>query len=264
MTAEELIHSAQPQEALAELQAEIRRKPEDQRLRIFLFQLNCVLGRWAKALTQLQVLAGLDPQTSLLAHIFRPVIESEVFRTEVFAGHRKPLIFGEPEEWMGTLLQASDCVAGGQFAAAARLREQAFAAAPATCGRVDGQSFQWIADADSRLGPMLEVIIADRYFWVPFCRIRRIALEKPTDLRDLVWLPAQFVWVNGGEASGHIPTRYPGSDQSPDGPLCLARTTVWREQPHGCFLGLGQRVIATDQFERGLLECRVIDLEEST
>ena len=84
---------------------------------------------------------------------------------------------------------------GGQFAAAARLREQAFAAAPATCGRVDGQSFQWIADADSRLGPMLEVIIADRYFWVPFCRIRRIALEKPTDLRDLVWLPAQFAGV---------------------------------------------------------------------
>jgi type VI secretion system protein ImpE len=260
MNAEDLVRAAQPEEALAQLQEEIRRKPEDARLRIFLFQLNCVLGRWEKALTQLQVLAGLNPETNLLARIFQPVIQSEAFRAEVFAGERSPLLFGEPAEWMGLLVQANECIAKGRGDAAAELRARAFEAAPATPGTLDGQAFAWIADADSRLGPMIEAIMEGRYFWVPFCRIKRIALEKPTDLRDLVWLPAQFVWANGGEATAHIPTRYPGSERATDGQLSLARKTDWREAAPGCFVGLGQRVWATDAFERGLLECRLIDL----
>jgi len=264
MNAEELLRAARPEEALAELQNEIRAKPEDGRLRIFLFQLNCVLGRWEKALTQLQVLAGLNPETQLLARIFQPVIQSEAFRAEVFAGQRSPLIFGEPAEWMGLLVEANECLARGRADAATELRTRAFEAAPATPGTWDGQPFEWIADADSRLGPMIEAVIEGRYFWVPFCRIQRIALEKPTDLRDLVWLPAQFVWTNGGEAAAHIPTRYPGSERAADGQLSLARKTEWQQPAPGCFIGLGQRLLATDAGERGLLECRLIDLRPAT
>ena len=63
MTAKEYLASGQPDKALLELQNEIRAHPEDPKLRIFLFQLHCVLGNWTKALTQLQVIAGIDPDT---------------------------------------------------------------------------------------------------------------------------------------------------------------------------------------------------------
>jgi len=71
------------------------------------------------------------------------------------------------------------------------------------------------------------VILEGRYVWVPFCRIKRVNIERPADLRDLVWAPAQFVWTNGGEASGHIPGRYPQTEKSADGALRLARKTDW-------------------------------------
>jgi type VI secretion system protein ImpE len=256
--AEELIKAGRLDEALADLNQAVRAKPDDGRLRVFLFQLNCVLGRWDKALTQLGVLADLGVETKLLAQIFRPVIQCEALRAEVFAGKRTPIIFGEPLEWVGYLAQANALAAQGKFQAAADLRDRAFEAAPASAGNVDGKPFAWFADADTRLGPVLELILDGKYYWVPFCRIQRIVIEPPTDLRDLVFLPVQIVWSNGGEATAHIPTRYAGTEKSNDGALALARRTDWSEPAEGFAFGLGQRVFATDEGEFPLLECKCI------
>ena len=264
MNSAELVQAGRREEGLSALQAEIRGKPEDQRLRIFLFQLDCLLGQLEKALTQLQVVASLNAETMLLAQIFRPVIACELLRREVFAGKRTPLIFGEPMEWMGDLLQAHALTARGEFAAADESRTRAFAAAPASSGTINGEPFDWIADADSRLGPMLEAIIEGKYYWVPFARLKTIQTEKPTDLRDLVWLPSQFTWTNGGSAPGHIPVRYPGTEESSDGLLRLARQTEWHQPSGGTSLGLGQRVLATDAGEYPLLACRSLEVTPVT
>ena len=264
MKAEELIRAGQLEEALADLQNAVRSKPDDVRLRIFLFQLQCVLGKWDKALVQLHVLADLNAETFLLARVFEPVIQCERLRAEIFSGRRTPIIFGEPLPWIGLLVQANEHVARGEYQAAQPLRDQAFEDAPASAGKVNDQPFTWIADSDSRLGPILEVILEGRYYWVPFCRIKHIATEKPVDLRDLVWLAARFTWTNGGEASGHIPTRYVHTETASNGELRLSRKTEWKEQAGGFYLGTGQRILATDQGEYPLLDCRTVDLAEAS
>ncbi len=260
MNSAELVQAGRLEEGLTALQSEIRNKPEDTRLRIFLFQLNCVLGRLDKALTQLQVIASLNAETMLLAQIFRPVITCEMLRREVFAGKRTPIIFGEPMEWLGSLVQAGELVAKGEFEAAADSRAKAFDAAPASAGKMNGEPFEWIADADSRLGPVVEAIIEGKYYWVPFCRIQKVEMPKPSDLRDLVWMPAQFTWTNGGSVPGHIPARYPATEQATDDQLRLVRQTQWREEAGETYLGLGQRVLSTDSKEYPLMECRTIEL----
>lgn len=263
MKAAELVQAGRLMEALNALQGEIRQNPADSKLRIFLFQLNCVLGRLDKALTQLQVVASLNAETMLLAQIFRPVIACELLRREVFAGKRTPLLFGEPAEWMGLLVQANSLLAEGKTKSATELRAKALEAAPTTSGQVDGQAFEWIADADSRLGPMLEVILEGKYYWIPFCRIAQVEIEKPSDLRDLVWTPARFTWINGGAVSGHIPVRYPDTEKAEDDGLRLSRKTAWREAAGDAFLGLGQRVLATDAADFPLLQCRTIQLNNA-
>lgn len=260
MSSAELVQAGKLEDALSVLQTEIRNKPEDSRLRIFLFQLNCVLGRWDKALTQLQVIASLDAETMLLAQIFRPVISCELLRREVFEGKRTPLIFGEPMDWLGLLLGANELVAKGKYAAAADARAKAFEQAPASTGKIDGEEFEWIADADSRLGPVLEAYVEGKYYWIPFSRIRKVETNKPSDLRDLVWMPSQFTWSNGGTAVGHIPVRYPGTESSADGVLRLSRKTEWEEKAGETFLGLGQRVLATSANEHPLLACGTIEI----
>ena len=276
MTAEEHLRAGRLSDCLQTLQQSIRGNASDPKLRVFLFQLLCVMGQWERALNQLQVLASLGPETMMMARVFEPVLQCEMFRAKVFAGQHTPIIFGEPEEWMGHVIQANEMTAKGQFSAAQELRDKAFETAPAVAGTItrhaksadapSGKSeamaaepFEWIADADVRLGPMLEAVVEGHYYWVPFSRIKRIHLEPPSDLRDLVWAPAEFIWTNGGEASGHISARYPGTEQSVDDQLRLARKTDWIERD-GFTAGLGQRLFATDAGEYPLLSCRTIDL----
>lgn len=260
MNAEELIRAGKVDEALQSLQEAIRNDASNPKLRVFLFQLLCLQGKWERALNQLQLVANIDADTMLLAQIFQPVIQCEMLRAEIFAGKRTPLIFGEPMEWVGLLVQSGHLAAQGNFKAALALRDQAFEAAPTTSGRIGDRIFTWIADVDSRLGPVLEVIFEGKYYWVPFARIKSLRMEPPQDLRDLVWRPAQFIWANGGQAAAHIPVRYPGTEASGDGQLLLARKTEWEEHPGGYSTGLGQRMLATDEEEHPLLECKTIEL----
>jgi len=248
---------------LEALQGEVRRRPDDPRQRIFLAQLLMVLGQWERALTQLGVLKELDAATVPMVHSYGAAIQCERLRAGVFRGERSPLLFGEPEPWMALMSQAVGLLANGRTAEAVEVRGRALEAAPASAGTLNGTSFEWLMDADSRLGPMFEVLLNGSYYWVPVHRVREIRIEPPGDIRDFVWLPAEFVWVNGGEAVGLIPTRYPGSEDSADDAIRLARKTEWGSDADTA-IGLGQRMLATNAFEMPLLDVRSIKLEPQT
>ena len=263
MQAEELLRAGRLEEALAALEEQVRSDPADAKLRVFLFQLLAVMGDWERALSQLNVAAELDALNLLMAQVCRAALNCEALRAEVFAGKRSPLIFGEPDEWVGWLVQANQMIAEGKYQGAQKLRERAFESAPGVAGSIDNHQFEWIADADSRLGPVLEAIVDGKYYWIPFTAIKGIRIEPPTDLRDTVWCPAQFTWANSGEAAGFIPTRYPGSESSEDSAIQLSRKTEWAEQPGDTYLGLGQRVFATNKDEFSLMQVRQVDLDHS-
>ncbi len=269
MPAEFDLHDATLEQTLERLQTVIRGEPGVPAHRAFLFQLLAVLGQWERALTQLAVLGETEPAAIPMAHAYREAVQCEVLRAQVFAGTRAPVVFGEPEEWLALMLEALKLTAAGRFEQAQDLRADAYEKAPSTSGTLvaeedgaatAGRPFEWIADADSRLGPVLEAVVNGRYYWVPFHRVRRLTLERPADLRDLVWLPAQFQWANGGEAAGLVPTRYAGTEGSAEDDLRLARRTEWLERPGETFLGVGQRMRATAAGEHALLDVRRVDL----
>jgi type VI secretion system protein ImpE len=142
---------------------------------------------------------------------------------------------------------------------ATRQRTEALESAPASAGTINGTEFSWLADADSRLGPVMEVLMEGKYYWVPFERITRVVLEAPTDLRHLVWLPARFTWTTGGESSGWIPCRYPGSEIASDDRIRLGRLTTWEEFAPGSFRGLGQRMLSSNVEDHSILEVRLVE-----
>nr|WP_319515867.1 type VI secretion system accessory protein TagJ [uncultured Cohaesibacter sp.] len=262
MKAEQRLKEGDLEGALSALQDDIRKAPQDASLRIFLFQLLCVMGAWQRAVQQLKTCATLDPQANAMAQMYRTAIICELYRNEVFQGAKQPLIFGEPEDWIASMIEALKYQASGDMAAAEDLRAGAFEAAPAIGGQLDGQPFGWIADADPRLGPILEVIVNGRYFWAPFAVLRQVHIEAPSDLRDRVWMPATITWANGGDAVALIPTRYVGTTQSKDTQLLLSARTSWQEGNGNLTAsGLGQRLFATDQSDFALMDVRELLLD---
>ncbi len=260
-TSEQSLRDGRLDEALVALQSEIRADPADPKKRVFLFQLLALLGQWERALTQLGVLKEMDASALPMIQMCGDAIRCEALRTDVFNGRRTPLILGQPDAWLAALLESLRLAGDGHRAEAGRMRRAALEDAPPTCGAVDGVRFEWIADADTRLGPVLEVILNGRYYWVPFHRVREVRIDAPSDLRDKVWMPAHFVWANGGDHVGMIPTRYVGTDLSSSDDLRLARRTEWLGEGDDLVRGLGQRMLATSEGDYALLDIRLIQLE---
>ncbi|MBC7156721.1 MAG: tetratricopeptide repeat protein [Rhodobacteraceae bacterium] len=272
--AEAALRAGDPAAALDALQAAVRAEAGNPRLRVFLFQLLAVQGQWERAVRQLKVAAEMDGAAEAMARTYREAIICELLREQVFAGTRQPLVFGQPAEWVALLIEALGLDAAGRHGAAADLRARAFDAAPATSGQLDGVPFEWIADADMRLGPVLEAVVNGRYFWVPFAAVAALRFEAPADLRDAVWMPATLSLPTGSEVVALVPTRYAGTAAAGTDAERLARATSWHpvggaegagagggDDEGAVWAGRGQRVLATDSAETALMEVRELVLD---
>ncbi len=258
MSPEELIKSGDPAGAKASVMDLIRNDPANVKHRVLLFQVCCILGEYDRALNQLSVIGEMSDQALAMVQTYRELLQCESFRSSVFAGERTPLIFGEPEAWMGDIFQALKLQVMGKVDEANELRLKAYEQVEVKAGQINEESFEWLADADSRIGPVLEAMINGKYYWVPFSRISKIVLEAPEDLRDFVWLPAQFTWANEGQTVGFLPVRYPNSENSEDGMIQMAKKTEWRQLSDDIYEGLGQKMLATDSNDYALLDLRTL------
>jgi len=272
MSSQEALKNADLARALEALKNEVRKEPAQVKHRIYMFQLAAVMGDWDRALTQLNVCRDMNAECMSMAQTYQELIQCEVLRKQVFAGERSPMFFGEPEPWMALVMEAARLSGAGKHAEAQQLRDEALDAVPPSAGKLQLRKasdektkaadsdvdtkipFEWIADADSRLGPILEAVVNGKYYWIPMMRLMRVDFEKPVDLRDMVWLPAHFQWTNGGESVGFVPSRYPGSEISTDDMIRLARKTEWVEAAPEIYSGLGQKLLSTDENEYSLFE----------
>jgi type VI secretion system protein ImpE len=259
--------SASVVEDLARLQALVRADASNAKLRIHLFQLLCIVGNWSRALAQLQVCAQLDAKALPMAQTYREAIKCEVFRKEVFEGKRTPQIMGTPPSWAGGMIEALKLDGRKDFAGASQLREAAMDEAPETPCSVDGVQCEWFADADSRLGPIFEVIANGQYYWLPLESCSGLKLDPPTDLRDMVWAPGEVMLPNEGRVPVLIPTRYPGTElaiSTDADDLRRSKRTEWSETHAGMWFGLGQRLWNSDVGDHAILDTRLISTTIAT
>jgi type VI secretion system protein ImpE len=245
---------------IATVQQKIRTDPTNPKWRMGLFQRYCQAGRWQKALEQLQVYARMSAEAEAFAYAYRVALQQELLRERIFRGEADPLLPDDAAEWLrvlaSTLKQSSS--AGGL--SASDLRTQALQLAPASSGMLDSEHpFEWIADADTRLGPVCEAIVEGCYQWIPYSAIASIRITAPANLCDLVWLPAG-IQLRGDHESrpALLPARYPLSEGLSDAHLRSALTT-WDEQGAGTWIGHGVRILTTDDREKSLLDIRRID-----
>src|SRR5271165_3048496 len=94
MTAQQLLHAGQLDEAIKTLTAEVRDNPTDARRRTFLFELLCFAGGFSRAEKQLDVLAQSGPQAELGAVFYRGALAAERARQELFEKKQYPQLSG--------------------------------------------------------------------------------------------------------------------------------------------------------------------------
>lgn len=247
-----LIGEQDLEEGLRSVERLIRVEPGNMAHRRLRFDLLCLLGRWEKALVQLQTCARMDKAATPEAYVYRDLVQGERFRAEVFAGRRTPVLPETAPQWLRLQVDALRLQGEGDLSAADAIREKALEQVGDVAGSFENGpeagtpsgAFKWISDSDTRLGPALEAFLQGQYRWIPFADVTRIRLTGPVNPRDFLWLPAQ-VEIGSQTHSGFLPGRYPGSESGPD-PIRLGRETRWEDSGRTCVQGLGQKVWITD------------------
>jgi type VI secretion system protein ImpE len=231
MNAKELFHAGKLDDAIQALIAELKNDPGNDRQRTFLFELLCFAGAYDRAEKQLDVLAQSGNKNAELGTLlYRGALAAERTRQGMFESRTFP----ESTE------------------------------AETVSGSIEDRHFEWISDADPRIGPKLEVFAAGAYMWIPFVHIESIEIQQPRRLRDLLWTPAvvrtgpSFADRDLGEIL--LPAMCPLSAKSSDDAVRVGRTTLWEESAEGA-IPLGQKVLIVDDEEVPLLEIRHLKFE---
>ncbi|WP_454743629.1 type VI secretion system accessory protein TagJ [Cupriavidus necator] len=110
----------------------------------------------------------------------------------------------------------------------------------AAAGATNLGPFRRLKDGDDRLGPMVEVFLGARYFWIPFESIARIDLTPVAYLLDRVWRPVVVLLRDGRRLAGFLPARYIGSESATDA-LKLGYRSLWTPLDAFHKVGLGER-----------------------
>lgn len=232
MDARTLYQEGKLSEAIAALNAQVRDRPTDIQLRTFLFELLCFAGDYERARKQLDVLVRSDPEATLGIMAFGRVLECEEERAQMFADGALP-----------------------ETAQAAR----------AVRGRLNGEPFERLEDADPRVGARLEIFLGGQYSWIPLEHLTRVTVEPPQRLRDLLWCPATLQGAASLESvdfgGALLPVLTPGACRDEDDLVRLGRVTRWVDLPDGYEAPVGQKMLLVDDEDFPILEVRELEIE---
>ena len=229
MTPQELYRNGRLREAITALGEELRKSPLDVKRRTFLFELLLFAGEYSRAEKQLDVLGGAGADAAAGTLHYRSALYAERTRQDMFSRRQTPALEN---------------------------RQQ-------ISGLCNGQHFSEFMDADPRIGPNLEVYLAGSYTWIPFAYLRKVEIEPPTSLRDLMWARArvettpEFRFQELGEVL--IPAICPLSSGHSEEIVQLGRETAWEEDTNYEAVPFGAKMMSVDGADVPLLSIRSVE-----
>jgi type VI secretion system protein ImpE len=231
MTVQEYFRAGELKQAIQALGSELRDRPSDVQRRTFLFELLCFAGEYGRAEKQLTVLADHSQDAQVGGLLYRSALVGERKRQEFFENKQYESVVGQ--------------------------------AVSSPRGKLNGEAFETIEDADPRVGPRLEIFVAGEYLWLPFANVGSLQMKPPKLLRDLLWASADLTGSSAmqGKDFGEVlvPVLYPSSSRHQSDSVKLGRETAWSgDVPFGqkLFLVDGEKVVS-------FLEIRTLEFEDA-
>ncbi len=248
-------------EAIAQLKQEVKSDPANVGMRSFLFGLLCFNGDYESAEKQLEVISLQSASSGAGAQVYKNVLRAEKNRNRVFHNELQPEYLKSPPHQIKNHLDAVKAFERGETEEVLTFLNGAVQKTAPLQGKINGNPFTRFADCHDLLAPILEVIIHDKYIWLPFEQIKLLQIEQPKTLQDLIWISARFELQDGQVLGGYIPTRYLDSGEHPDDLVKLGRKTDWKSISENLHMGSGQRMFSVDDEEKALLEIQEITFD---
>jgi type VI secretion system protein ImpE len=255
----ELFAAGKLNETIDELLREVKANPSDIAGRTFLFELSCLTGDWERAERQLDVIGHQSAEAELGVMVYRANINAERERRRVFGEGGQPHFLREPPAYVDLHVAALSQVRSGQMAAARATLDRAEEERPAIPGTANGKAFQDFRDYDDFVAPVLELIVKDKYVWLPFEQIKRMEISPPKQLRDMVWASARIEALDGTIGEVYLPTLYHGTSDSENDQARLGRITDWKQVGEDLYRAVGLRLFLVDGEDKSLFAATPVE-----
>lgn len=263
LTAKVLLDAGELQAAIEELTHKVKANPTDVAQRIFLFELLLFAGDWDRAERQIDVIAHQSVEAGLGVQVYRNNIQAERDRSRLLTDGLRPHFIGNTPFYVDLHLDAINRLREGNLRQARERLDRAEEERPAFSGAFNGHQFSDFRDYNDLVGPVLEAIVEGKYTWILFEQIRRIEIDTPRQLRDLVWTPARIESTDGSAGEIYIPTMYEGSGKHSNDQVRLGRMTDWTDTGEGLFLASGLRLFLIDGEDKAILDLRKLELDST-
>ncbi|QGJ71944.1 Type VI secretion system protein ImpE [Planctomycetales bacterium 10988] len=268
MTASDLFHAGNLDEAIEAQIAAVKKKPADDALRLFLFELLSFQGDWERAKKHLDVLNYDDLELAAALEKYKNLLAAAVQREKVFAGTAEPSSLLEPSEHVKKRFAAWQLLKAGKDQEGLALIEEANEAIPELTGEFKIQDsdpipFTGFRDCDDFFAGIVEFMTAQGgYYWMGWEQVDMLMSNPPRYPRDLLWMPTRLDVKNGPSGEIFLPTIYPGSQNDEDDQVRLGRLTNWIEEPNRPILGIGAHLWLIGDEACSVLDVREIVFEE--
>ena len=264
VSVKQLLTSGKLAEALDEAKQAVKQHPTDVERRIGLFELSCFNGAWDSAQKQLDVIANQEPVMAQGIEVYANVLHAEQERACAIEGELIPKsLSGEMPPRFAQLSQMFGYVHREEYGKAQEVNQVLQQAHSAGGGTINEKPFEELLDGDDRFSLIVEALFHQWYVWIPFSDIRRITMQSPKHLRDLLWIPAEVELWQNDIFPVFLPVLYPNSWKASDGHLRLGQHTRWISPGGDLVLGEGQRMWMVDGEDRSLLSCAQVNFHSS-
>ena len=259
--AKALVDAGKLGEAIEEVTRQVKAHPAEAVHRTFLFELLCFAGEWDRAEKQLDAIGHQNIKAEIGVQAYRNNIKAERDRRRLTSDGLQPHFLAEPPAYVDLHLAAINRLREGNLAEARQTLDRAEEERPALPGTFNGKPFEDFRDWDDIVGPVLELIVKDQYTWLPFEQIRRMEINPPKQMRDLMWASGRIEAADGTIGEVYIPALYAGSSEHANEQVRLGRMTDWKRVSEDLSLAMGLRLFLVDGEDKPVFEARSVEFE---
>lgn len=260
LTPRQLYDAGQIADAIAAMNAEVKKNPGDVQRRGFLCELLSFAGNFDRADLQLDTIGTQDPEAILGVSLWRQLLRAELARQQFYTDGRLPEFLDKPTASMQSQLEASIHLREGQPDKALELLTQAEEQRVKPSGTCDGEAFDDFRDLDDLNTSCFEVLTSNgKYYWIPIERVELVEFHKPERPRDLLWLRVHMIVKDGPDGEVFLPTIYPATYKQEDERLKLGRATDWLANDGEPVRGVGLRTYLVGENDKTILEMSTLE-----
>ena len=254
----ELFRSGRLSDAISELAISIKRNASDIEARSRLVEYYCVATEYEKAERQLEIIASIDPRTSIRIVEIRQLLRAAIARKGLWKHGRAPELLTPMPEHAQSRLRAIIAKREGDYSGVEENLLLASQQRPAFELLIDDKIVTNFRDLDDFVADVLEVYTpTGKYLWIPLQEISEAIFSQPKRPMDFAFIPAELTLLNGTSGYVYVPCIYNSLNEILEEKYLTGRETDWYEQ-QGIYQGMGLRCFLKDDESVSLYEIKTI------